>query len=77
MRKVIVDEKIIRKRMIDKNIKSITELAKSAGISKPTIYEFLNGKSPYSALFIRLCDFLELEPKELLIDIEDKERNNV
>lgn len=66
MKNLIVDEKILRKKMIDLDIKSINELASKSGVSKPTIYEYLNKKSPLSATFVRLCDFLELDPSELL-----------
>lgn len=66
MKNLIVDEKILRKKMIDLDIKSMNELASKSGVSKPTIYEYLNKKSPLSATFLRLCDFLDLDPSELL-----------
>lgn len=69
---LIVDEKVIRKKMIDMGIKSINELANKAGVSKPTIYDYLNGKTPLSAAFIRLCDFLEMEPAEALSEQDNE-----
>ncbi len=51
--------------MIDLDIKTINELATKAGVSKPTIYEYINGKSPLSAAFIRLCDYLNVDPHEI------------
>ena len=70
MKNLIVDEKVLRKKMIDMDIKSINDLATKSGVSKPTIYEYLNKKSPLSATFIRLCDYLDLDPNELLITEE-------
>ena len=54
MRNLILNEKALRKKMIDMDIKTINELATKAGVSKPTIYEYINGKSPLSAPFVRL-----------------------
>ena len=70
MKTLIVNEKALRKKMIDLDIKTINELAIGAGVSKPTIYEYMNGKSPVSAAFIRLCDYLEVSPHEILIETE-------
>lgn len=66
MKPPIVSEKALRKSMIDMDIKSINVLAARAGVSRPTIYELLNGKSPMSPSFIKLCGFLEADPMELL-----------
>ena len=46
------------------------ELAAKAGVSKPTIYEYINGKSPLSAAFVRLCAYLNADPHEILIETE-------
>lgn len=70
MKNLILNEKELRKKMIDLNIKTINELAIKAGVSKPTIYEYINGKSPLSAAFVRLCDYLNVEPHEILIESE-------
>lgn len=70
MRKLIVDEKVIRKRMIDLDIKTINDLAAQSGVSKPTIYEYLNGKTPLSSAFVRLCDYLSINPDDVLIEGE-------
>ena len=71
MRNLILNEKALRKKMIDMDIKTINELATKAGVSKPTIYEYINGKSPLSAPFVRLCDFLNIEPYEVLIEVDE------
>lgn len=71
MKDLIMDEKAIRKRMIDLNIKTINELAAKSGVSKPTIYEYMNGKTPLSSAFVRLCDYLEVNPNDVLIENED------
>lgn len=70
MKNLILDEKELRKKMIDLDIKTINELATKAGVSKPTIYEYINGKSPLSAAFIRLCNYLNVYPHEILIETE-------
>ena len=70
MKNLILNEKKLRKKMIDLDIKTINELATRAGVSKPTIYEYINGKSPLSAAFIRLCDYLNVDPHEILIETE-------
>lgn len=71
MKKLIVNEKEFRKRMIDSDIKTINELAVKSGVSKPIIYEYLNGKSPLATVFMRLCDYLNVNPKEILIENEE------
>lgn len=68
---LVVDEKIIRKRMVDLDIKSINELAAKSGVSKPTISDYLNGKTPLSSAFVRLCEFLELDQSEVLKNNDD------
>ena len=70
MKNLILNEKELRKKMIDLDIKTINELATKAGVSKPTIYEYINGKSPLSAAFVRLCDYLNVGPHEILIESE-------
>lgn len=70
MKNLILNEKELRKKMIDLDIKTINELATKSGVSKPTIYEYINGKSPLSAAFIRLCDYLNVDPHEILIETE-------
>lgn len=64
---LIADEKLIRKKMIDKNIHSITELSRRSKVSKPMIHQYLNGKTPISGTFMRLCNFLELNPNDVII----------
>ena len=77
MSKVLIDEKKLRKRMIDFDIKSITELSARSGISKPTIIGYFHGKTPFSMSFLRLCSFLEIDPSELIMLAEEKgEENN-
>lgn len=70
MKNLILNEKELRKKMIDLDVKTTNELAAKAGVSKPTIYEYINGKSPLSAAFIRLCEYLSVTPREILIETE-------
>ncbi|EFE87432.1 helix-turn-helix domain-containing protein [Fusobacterium periodonticum] len=72
MKNLILNQKKLRKKMIDLDIKNINELSIKAGVSKPTIYEYINGKSPLSTTFIRLCNYLDVDPYEILIEIEIK-----
>lgn len=67
MTRITADSKTIRKRMIDKDIKTLTELSQLSGVSKPKIHQYLSGKTPLATTFIRLCDFLELNPDELIL----------
>lgn len=71
MRHLIVDEKTVRRRMIDLDVKTISDLASKSGVSKPTIYDYLNGKTPLSVAFVRLCEYLELSPSEILMEVDD------
>lgn len=70
MKNLILNEKELRKKMIDLDVKTINELATKARVSKPTIYEYINGKSPLSAAFVRLCDYLNVDPHEILIETD-------
>ena len=70
MKNLILNEKELRKKMIDSDIKTINELAAKAGVSKPTIYEYINGKSPLSPAFVLLCAYLNADPHEILIETE-------
>lgn len=71
MKHLVADEKAIRRRMVDLDVKTISDLAAKSGVSKPTIYDYLNGKSPLSVAFVRLCEYLELNPSEVLMEAED------
>lgn len=71
MKHLVADEKAIRRRMVDMDVKTISDLAAKSGVSKPTIYDYLNGKSPLSVAFVRLCEYLELNPSEVLMEAED------
>lgn len=73
MKKYIIDEKTIRKRMIDKNIRTIGDLALGSGVSKPTIYEYINGKSPIPTSLVKLCLFLDLKPSEIIIETDEED----
>lgn len=59
--------------MIDLDIKTINDLANQSGVSKPTIYDYMNGKTPLSSAFVRLSDYLQLSPAEILIETDNME----
>ena len=69
---VSVDENAMRERMKLKNIDSITELAIKSEVSKPKIHQYLRGDSPLATTFIRLCEYLNVEPNEVLKVEEQK-----
>ena len=71
MKHLVVDEKAIRRRMVDMDVRTINELASKSGVSKPTIYDYINGKTPLSVAFVRLCEYLDLNPSDLLIEVDD------
>lgn len=71
MKHLVADEKAIRRRMVDLNVKTIGDLAAKSGVSKPTIYDYLNGKTPLSLAFVRLCEYLELNPSQVLMEVDD------
>ena len=76
--KVTVNDKLIRKKMIDMDIRTINQLATASGVSKPTIYDYLDGKSPLSSSFTKVCEYLNLSPLEVLtIDDSEGEIKNV
>ena len=70
MKSLILNEKALRKKMIDLDIKTINELAIKSCVSKPTIYEYIHGKTPLSTAFIRLCNYLNVNPCEILSESE-------
>jgi len=63
--------KRLRKAMIDKDINTITELAKQSGVSRPKIHEFFREETPLSNTFLRLCEFLEVDPADVVINEKD------
>lgn len=67
MSKYVADEKSIRKAMIDKDIKSIAELSRLSGVSKPKIHEYLGGDTPLATTFVRLCSYLEIDPNKSVV----------
>lgn len=67
-----VNEKKIRRCMLDNDIKTINELATKSGVSKPTIYDYFNGRSPLSDAFLRLCNYLNVSPSEVLVEKEEE-----
>ena len=59
--------------MIDKNIKTINELSRLSDVSKPKIYEFLDENTPLQTTFVRLAEFLEIDPNELIVEVKEDE----
>ena len=60
--------------MVDKNITTISELARQSGVSRPKIHEYMREDSPLSTTFKRLCDFLDVDPSQaVIVDGENNE----
>ncbi|MBE7083391.1 MAG: helix-turn-helix transcriptional regulator [Clostridiales bacterium] len=61
----LITEKI--KNEINSSQKSKTQIAKEIGISKPTLSQYLSGRSqPTLANFARLCVALDIDPSDIL-----------
>lgn len=63
-----LNTKKLKVLMIEKDINSLVELSEKTGLSRTTIYDYINGNSPFSKSFITLCDFFESLPEELIIE---------
>lgn len=66
MKIYILDVRKLKKRMIDLDIRSINELSTGSGVSRPTIYEIMNGKGLISQPFLKICEYLQIEPFSLM-----------
>lgn len=75
--KLVADSKIIKKRMIDMDIKNVAELSRLSGVSRPKIHEYLKGISPLATTFSRLCNFLELSPDDAISLVNTSESRGV
>ncbi len=59
------DTVAIRKRMIEKNIKTITELSERTGVNRNTLSKVLSGESqPSSEVMEKLVFGLDFTPQE-------------
>lgn len=67
--------KKLKQLMLDREIDSMVQLSKETGVSRTTIYEFLNGSSPFSKSFLRICDCLQSTPGELIEKIAEEDEN--
>lgn len=59
--------KLIRKAMIDKDIKTISELSLKSGVSRPKIHEYLREETPIATTFLRLCNYLDINIEDGII----------
>lgn len=73
--RIIVNNKTIRRKMLDMNVKSISELSRLSGVSRPKIYQYLNGSTPFATTFVKLCKFLNLDPSKMIIIYDDDDEN--
>jgi hypothetical protein len=75
MSRFVANDKLIRKAMIDKGIKSIAELSRSSGVSKPKIHSYIRGDTPIATTFVRLCNFLQINPNSAITKEGEKDLN--
>lgn len=66
MKKYVLDVKKLKKLMVDLDIKSLNDLAAGSGVSRPTIYDMMNGKGLVSQPFLKICEYLKVEPLSLM-----------
>lgn len=71
MKKYVLDAKKLKKLMIDLDIKSINDLSTGSGVSRPTIYELMNGKGVVSKPFLKICEYLNVEPLSFMDERDD------
>lgn len=76
MKSLIADSKTIRKRMVDMDISTIKELSEKSGVSIPKIHQYLKGETPLATTFIRLCNYLELNPDDVIIEAISEDGND-
>lgn len=71
MKKYVLDVKKLKKLMVDLDIRSMNDLAAGSGVSRPTIYEMMNGKGLISQPFLKVCEYLKVEPLSLMEEKDD------
>lgn len=64
MKQYTVDVKALRRAMILANIKTNSELAEKAGVSRNTIGKVLDGGLPSTQVLYRTARALDLSPEE-------------
>lgn len=64
MKQYTVDVKALRRAMILANIKTNSELAEKAGVSRNTIGKVLDGGLPSTQVLYRTAGALDLSPEE-------------
>ena len=62
----ITSEKQIRIAMAERGVRSISQLSKMSGVSRPKLYKMLRGESPYQTSLIRVARALETVPSQLI-----------
>lgn len=61
-----VDTRELQKLMIDKNVKSIIDLAKLTGINRNTLAGVVTGREyPSSTTMCKIVDVLDIEPSNI------------
>ncbi|WP_406714201.1 helix-turn-helix domain-containing protein [Trueperella pyogenes] len=68
-------EKQIRIAMAERGVRTISQLSKMSGVSRPKLYKMLRGESPYQASLVRIARALETVPRQLIDDGAPVEHN--
>ena len=61
-------EKLVKTRMIDSEITSLSDLSRKSGVSRPKIYQLLKQRNPYQSSFVKIARALSVTPEELLAE---------
>jgi len=69
--KLKVNSQSFRELMKSRNINSLSDLAVKSDVSKPKIHQYLRGDSPLATTYMRLCNFFEIDPNDIL-ELEDR-----
>ena len=70
-----ISEKQIRIAMAKLGVRTISQLSKMSGVSRPKLYKMLRGESPYQASLVRVARALKTVPGQLIDDGVHGEHN--
>jgi hypothetical protein len=72
MLRLLIDAKTVRILMVEKDIRSVSALARLSGLHENTLYDMLNGDRFNSQSVERLAASLGVSPLSLLKEVADE-----